>query len=204
MEFRILTAKLRKITFGNFVKQIRGTAEKKPSVLSFEAFMKKKYILRFTLVFLMMVTLISCEKILKETSFEPLEIGLNSLGNHKILFNFRYDQYYEQEFFWLIMKTQEDMPCCNYSIQNKTYIDDEKIVVMIDGIYVPEICLTAIGPATAILNPYLKPGENYTLILHNSGRSDVYMVFVDSEMEVVVLPVGISEFTAPGNDLVYY
>ena len=45
--------------------------------------------------------------------------------------------------------TEKDYPCCNWSIENGFSRSANRISIAFTGIYKPEICLTAFGPASA-------------------------------------------------------
>jgi hypothetical protein len=49
----------------------------------------------------------------------------------------------------LFLMTEYIYPCCNFSIQQRLFRFGNKITVDLLGIYVPAICLTALGPATS-------------------------------------------------------
>lgn len=53
--------------------------------------------------------------------------------------------------FTLKLKTDQAYPCINYSLITDTKISGNNITVEVLGLYIPDICLTAIGPASAAL-----------------------------------------------------
>jgi len=48
---------------------------------------------------------------------------------------------------YLSMHTDEIYGCCNYSLVQETVVGSEELSVKLKGIYMPDICLTAPGPA---------------------------------------------------------
>ncbi len=54
--------------------------------------------------------------------------------------------------------TEQIYPCCNFSIQQRVFQFGNKITVDLLGIYIPAICLTALGPATAHPPMNIHPG----------------------------------------------
>jgi hypothetical protein len=59
--------------------------------------------------------------------------------------------------------TEKIYPCCNYSITNNFFVSGRSISVYFTGISKPEICLTALGPATAAINLGSLEGGTYAL-----------------------------------------
>lgn len=85
----------------------------------------------------------------------------------------------------LFMTTEREYPCCNFSILNMISMSDGSIEVDLLGIYKPNICLTAIGPATSRSALYLAPGE-YSLQFTLYGDVDEFSVtLTDSSISVV-------------------
>ncbi len=95
----------------------------------------------------------------------------------------------------LSMVTEKIYPCCNWSIICDVIVDGNIVSVDFLGIYIPEICLTALGPAhyTSFLD--IPEGE-YSLYFTYKGVVDAYVLTVtDSSIKISgnVSP----EFTKP-------
>jgi len=73
----------------------------------------------------------------------------------------------------LSLKTEKIYGCMNYQIANTSTIKNGTVDVRISGVIIPEICLTALGPATAETRLDL-PNGNYKLILHSGNFSNSY------------------------------
>lgn len=68
--------------------------------------------------------------------------------------------------------TDQIFGCCNNLIQNEVLRQDNLVNIYFDGIYFPDICLTALGPATAEISMGdLAPG-NYMIYLNNGSLSN--------------------------------
>jgi hypothetical protein len=138
-------------------------------------------ILIFTLVVLSIIFLFSC-KIDKPTysEFHPLE--------GKIIFNLieRYENYNEvgDPKIMLSMRTEKIYPCFNYSIITEVLHLGKEISVVISGVYIPNVCLTALGPARYQTFLDLSVGE-YLLSFSYRGAVDQYVLKVsDSSIEI--------------------
>lgn len=87
---------------------------------------------------------------------------------------------------YLTLRTEKIYPCVNYLI--KTNLDDSKtdlIDVDLLGIQTPEICLTALGPATTSLK--LKVGEgDYNLRIHSKNFNVIYKLKIDSKAIIIL------------------
>lgn len=94
----------------------------------------------------------------------------------------------------LSMETEKIYGCCNFTIESEIGIYDSKILIDISGIYVPEICLTALGPATSKSFLDVSNGE-YLLELSYEGITDIYTLIVtNSYIKVTEVE---SQFTIP-------
>jgi len=84
----------------------------------------------------------------------------------------------------LRMATEEIYPCCNYSIVNDVHIESGTIDVDLLHIYMPSICLTALGPATH--TEFLENAAGtYDLIFTNGSATDRFQLTVtDSSVQV--------------------
>lgn len=98
----------------------------------------------------------------------------------------------------LMMMTEKEYGCCNWSLASRITTKRRSINVNFVGILVPEICLTAIGPASSVSVLDISPGE-YGLTFSHRNVTDVY------RLEVTVSSFQItkenSEFTSPQTDL---
>lgn len=85
----------------------------------------------------------------------------------------------------LFMTTEHDQPCCNFSILNWILEGESSIKVYLLGIYRPEICLTAIGPAASRSSLNLTPGK-YLLSFNLDGNIDEFSLTIsDSSISVI-------------------
>ncbi len=83
--------------------------------------------------------------------------------------------------FQLHCQTEEIYPCYNYGISNTFSVFSERIEIKLDGILVPDICLTALGPARAFLDlETLSEGTYGISILINNSQSTGSLI-VDPE-----------------------
>jgi hypothetical protein len=98
----------------------------------------------------------------------------------------------------LFMSDGEQHPCFNWGIRNEISRDGDEIMVDLRGIDVPEICLTAIGPATA--TAMIELGEGiYTLIFGSGTARDYFnLVVTDSTIELRTVE---ANFVTPQNYL---
>ena len=94
----------------------------------------------------------------------------------------------------LSMATEKIYPCCNWSIISKIAVQSNKISIDFLGIYVPEICLTALGPATFTSFLDISNGE-YSLYFSSMSGTDRYILTVtDSSIKITE---DVSQFTKP-------
>jgi hypothetical protein len=77
----------------------------------------------------------------------------------------------------LTMRTERIYGCCNFSILADVETGPRIITVTLQGIYEPEICLTALGPATYQTILPLSLGT-YQLVMINGGACDKHTVEV--------------------------
>ncbi len=83
---------------------------------------------------------------------------------------------------WLSAATEKTYPCINYSIASSVLHAGPGFRVAVDGIVKPDICLTALGPATCQIQlGRLAPGS-YPLAIVVEGRttSSVFAVSAES------------------------
>lgn len=94
----------------------------------------------------------------------------------------------------LLMVTEKTYPCYNWSIISEITVQDNKILIDVLGIYVPEICLTALGPATSTSFLDISEGK-YLLYFSYREVMDRYVLTVtDSSIEITG---DASQFTKP-------
>lgn len=104
-----------------------------------------------------------------------------------------YENYNEQGRPILKIKfsTSEIYPCSNYQVAYSQFVNGNELIVRFDKIHKPEICLTALGPATAYID---LPENTKTLILINGNTIDRYsMEITKKKISVSVL---VNNFTS--------
>jgi hypothetical protein len=125
-----------------------------------------------------------------DEEIKPIEgfIEFSVLEKHK-----EYDTVCEPNIM-LSMATEKIYPCCNWSIISDVTLQNNQIFVTISGIYIPEICLTALGPATS--RDFLDiPNGEYSLYLSYRNTVDRYTLSVtDSYIETYNIT---TQFTTP-------
>jgi len=90
----------------------------------------------------------------------------------------------------LYLKTDEFYSCCNYEIVWNDEIISGVFNVNLRSIYVPEICLTALGPATTEIPWDFSTGEFNLSFTHVSAIDSYHVVISDSS--IVVTPINTS------------
>ena len=100
----------------------------------------------------------------------------------------------------LSMVTDKTYPCCNWSIRYKTLVQDNEISIDLSGIFAPEVCFTAIGPATSRSFLDISTGE-YSVYFSYRNLTDSYSLNVtDSSIEITEHT---SRFTKPKSELLW-
>ena len=94
----------------------------------------------------------------------------------------------------LLMVTEKTYPCCNWSIISDIAVQSNKISIDFLGIYVPEICLTAFGPAQSTSFLDISEGE-YSLYFSYRGITDRYFLTVTDSF--IKITEDVSQFTKP-------
>jgi hypothetical protein len=85
---------------------------------------------------------------------------------------------------FLSLSTEKIYPCCNWSIVSKIVFQRDVISVELLGIYIPDICLTALGPATSKSFLGLVEGQ-YVLKFSYRSVTDIYdLVLSDSSIAI--------------------
>ncbi len=84
----------------------------------------------------------------------------------------------------LSMVTEKTYPCCNWSIRSQVMVQNREILVRVFGIYVPEVCYTAFGPAMSQSFLNISTGE-YSIYFSYRNVTDRYSLTVtDSSIEI--------------------
>jgi hypothetical protein len=81
---------------------------------------------------------------------------------------------------YLLLTTEKIYPCYNYSIATSVQYDRNRIEVNIYGIAVPNICLTALGPARSSIKLNI-PDGTYRLIFNSAGYTDEYRLIISQQ-----------------------
>ena len=96
---------------------------------------------------------------------------------------------------WILgMSTETIYPCCNWSLEHYIERDHSCITVNLLGVYEPDICLSALGPAGSSSALGISNGA-YVLTFAYDGMYDDYSVTV-SDSGVVITEVD-ATFTQP-------
>ena len=86
----------------------------------------------------------------------------------------------------IISETIEIFPCYNYYLITKQRFRGDEITMTYSGISIPEICLTALGPARSEEYFNLENGV-YSITFINAGVPNVGQLAVDDEKYVLEL-----------------
>ncbi len=76
-----------------------------------------------------------------------------------------------QRTFTLNCATDEIYGCLNFRIINRFAVGSGTIEIWLDGIYKPEVCLTALGPATANIELGALAHGNYNVVISTATFS---------------------------------
>ncbi len=120
--------------------------------------------------------------------------------------NFKLMEGYEDDMqtvpqIYLKMRTEKIYPCCNYPIESSLKIYGNKVNIQFFGIYIPEICLTALGPATSSIRLNIQSGR-YNLYFKNVLSLDIYEVTVaDASISIRQGDPDLNSFTNPDYEL---
>jgi hypothetical protein len=131
--------------------------------------------MRRTLSLLSSITLVPL--VLSELSCTPMDFGVGTTepvdGRVQIRIYEGFSTYGEEgnPEILLAMRTEEIYGCCNFSILADVEKAPGKVTVTLQGIFRPEICLTALGPATLIRSLPLETGT-YRLVVRNGDVED--------------------------------
>ena len=127
------------------------------------------------------------------SEFQPLE--------GKIIFSltegYEYQDAVSNPKIVLKMRTEKIYGCFNYSIVTRVLRLDKGISVVVSGVSISNVCLTALGPASYEEFLNLPEGE-YSLIFSYWGITDRYGVKIsNSSIEVVVKESNFTELEHP-------
>ncbi len=127
----------------------------------------------YSAVFLISMLTSSCEQISTNDPPIPMEgdlvIGISE--------SYGYNSQPAPPSLFLQMTTRKTYPCLNYTIQRDVKINPGYIDVSITGVTVPNICLTAIGPASSRDILDITPGS-YNLTIYSNGLTSNYYVVI--------------------------
>jgi hypothetical protein len=100
----------------------------------------------------------------------------------------------------LSMVTEKWYPCCNWSIRSQVIVQNREVLIRLFGIYVPEVCATAVGPAASRSLLNISTGE-YSIFFSYRDVTDSYSLTVtDSSIQITDQ---ISRFTKPKSELLW-
>ncbi|MFP4089950.1 MAG: hypothetical protein ACLFUB_03200 [Cyclobacteriaceae bacterium] len=108
------------------------------------------------LIFFLLVFILACEN----EQAEPV----NTIGSE---IEFSMNEYMDAGDRVLTFKflTKKDYPCINYGIKHQMIQDEQSIRVVLEKVETSELCLKAIGPATAFVDIRDLPAKDYELII---------------------------------------
>lgn len=101
---------------------------------------------------------------------------------------------------YLTLRTEKIYPCSNWSVRFKQRNVENLYYFTIEGIYSPDICLTALGPATASQKFSLQEGD-YILNFIYQGITDQYRLQITRDR--IRLQPSLTQFTASGDSLIW-
>lgn len=93
----------------------------------------------------------------------------------------RFTKQFDGLHLYLSVSTEKIFPCSNYGIKHSIITKDNTIKVILGGITKPNICLTALGPASFISEDLSLGIGAYTLEFHSKDKIDKYSVKVSKE-----------------------
>lgn len=97
----------------------------------------------------------------------------------------------------LDLETEKIYGCCNYSIESAFRRIGNRLLVGIEGIYMPELCLTALGPAYASRELVLEAGS-YTLEISDGPLRSEFLVEVTDDALSVTAAAPATGLLLPG------
>ncbi len=109
---------------------------------------------------------------------------LESRTNFKVYESYRNNKSGEPPQIYLSLISEKIYPCMNYSYSVNVSESGSAINMLLSGIVEPNICLTALGPATYTKQLNLSKGL-HNLTFYSAGYEDKYVIFV-SDSSIVV------------------
>lgn len=100
----------------------------------------------------------------------------------------------------LCLETEKIYPCLNYSVRAGLERLGEKLTVRLSGVEIPEVCLTALGPASAVRVLELAAG-GYELVFKKDMFVNRYRITVRPDAIEVGPLAGTAPFTEPKTTL---
>jgi hypothetical protein len=97
----------------------------------------------------------------------------------------------------LDMETEKIYGCCNFSIESSFRRTGNRLLVGIEGIYMPELCLTALGPANSSRELVLEAGS-YTLEISDGPLRSEFLIDVTDEALSVTTAAAAAGLQSPG------
>ncbi|MDH5415169.1 MAG: hypothetical protein OEW87_13620 [Flavobacteriaceae bacterium] len=133
-----------------------------------------------------LIVLLNCS----DRNLEPLE------GDIKFSIAEGYEDHdlIESPRIMLSMVTEKIYPCCNYSIISEISVKSKIIAIELIGIYIPEVGLTALGPASASSFLDISEGE-YQLYFYYRNTKDKYILTVTDSF--IKITEEVAQFTNP-------
>lgn len=98
----------------------------------------------------------------------------------------------------LILQTSDIYPCYNYKIDFSKSFEKDELTILVNNIYKPDICLTALGPAIGTLE---LPETTRELKIVRGDQTDTYDVNINAE-QIEILP-RTTEFTDLVNPITF-
>lgn len=90
--------------------------------------------------------------------------------------------------FSIYAATEKTYPCSNYSIETSKTIGSDKIVITFIKIDTPDVCLTSLGPATALIALEGLSAKTYTLELRTGSNLVTGQLTVSADQYALTLP----------------
>lgn len=152
----------------------------------------KRFLFLFSFCFYAFIT--SCEK----SDNSIIENYAQYIGNSSVStdFNFYSEEIYENSnvantsVLILNFATTTSFPCINYGISTSSFFENNELIMRFDSIAKSDLCLTAIGPASAYID---LPESTERLVMLNGNSIDLYEINITRE-KVEINPVA-SNFT---------
>lgn len=93
---------------------------------------------------------------------------------------------------FILFETKETFPCINFNIQTTTFKRNNELIIRFEKITGTNICLTAIGPASTLIEI---PGNITSIVLINGKSVDRYLI--NQTKEMVELTLDKQSFSKP-------